>query len=275
MGADATLMQPVQSVRSTRLTRRSGSSASVVLAELLNFARGTTESMLNLYDRNRADAIAREHILIQDANRREQEAARRDELAHFEKQKMQEIALSEKQKLREEAKAREELAFREKEQLRNEACNREQSNLQAELKRKEIETAAAAEIQKQQIEAIFKMQAIERRETERHQEKEKEMLERELHTRMELEKQLAAEKQEILKLNYEAKTRSLEQKLKERSQLLSTIQEGVPSGVFGSSLATEREMFEQRSMVGGPTVQTRVTTPSFNTMGNPSCAHSG
>ena len=41
------------------------------------------------------------------------------------------------------------------------------------------------------------------------------MLERELHTRMELEKQLAAEKQEILKLKYEAKTMSLEQKLKE------------------------------------------------------------
>ena len=89
------------------------------------------------------------------------------------------------------------------------------------------------------------------------------MLERELHTRMELEKQLAAEKQEILKLKYEAKTRSLEQKLKERSQLLSTIQEGVPSGVFGSRLATEREMFEQGSMVGGSTVQTMAATPKF------------
>jgi len=228
MGADAALIQPVQSVRSTRLTRRSSSSASVVLAELLNFARGTTESMLNLYDRNRADAIAREQTLIQDANRREQdatrreqdancreqtlvqdanrreqEAARRDELAHFEKQKMREMALAEKQKMRDEAKARdeialsekqkmrdeakatEELAFREKElvlrekeQLRNEACKREEANLkreqsymQAELKRKEIETAAATEIQKQQMEAIFKMQAIERREIERYQEK--------------------------------------------------------------------------------------------------------
>jgi len=100
------------------------------------------------------------------------------------------------------------------------------------------------------------------------------MLERELHTRMELEKQLAAEKQEILKLNYEAKTRSLEQKLKERSQLLSTIQEGVPSGVFGSRFATEREMFGQGSMVGGSTVQTMVATPSFNTVGNPNCIHS-
>ena len=38
---------------------------------------------------------------------------------------------------------------------------------------------------------------------------EKEMLERELHTRMEFEKQLAAEKQEILRLQFEAKTRSL------------------------------------------------------------------
>ena len=61
-----------------------------------------------------------------------------------------------------------------------------------------------------------------------------------------------------MKLKYEAKTRSLEQKLKERSQLLSTIQEGVPSGVFGSRLATERETFEQGSMVGGSTVQTMV-----------------
>jgi len=66
----------------------------VALAELVNFARGTTESMLSLYDRNRADAIAREQALIQDAkrreqdaNRRDQEAARRDELAHFEKTK--------------------------------------------------------------------------------------------------------------------------------------------------------------------------------------------
>ena len=109
----------------------------------------------------------------------------------------------------------------------------EQSYMQTELKRKEIETSAAIEIQKQQIEANFKMQAIGRREIERYQEKEKEFLERELHTRLELEK-----------LKYEAKTRSLEQKLKERSQLLSTIQKGVPSGVFGSRLATEREMFE-------------------------------
>jgi len=180
MGADAALIQPVQSARSTRLTRRSSSSVSVVLAELVNFARGTTESMLSLYDRNRADAIAREQTLIQDANRREQEAARReqeaarrDELAHFEKQKMRdeakardELALSEKQKMRDEAKAREELVFREKEQLRIEACKRKEANLkreqsymQVELKRKEIETAAATEIQKQQIEANFKMQA--------------------------------------------------------------------------------------------------------------------
>ena len=186
MGADAALLQPVQSNRSSRLTRRSSSSVSVVLAELVNFARGTTESMMRLYDQNRADAIAREQTLVQDANRREQEAARRDELAHFEKQKMREIALSEKQKMRDEAKTREELAFREKEQLRNEACKREeilmraktdteqanlkreQSYMQAELKRKEIETAAATEIQKQQIEANFKRQAIERREIERY-----------------------------------------------------------------------------------------------------------
>jgi len=47
--------------------------------------------------------------------------------------------------------------------------------MQAELKRKEIETAAATEIQKQQIEANFKMQAIDRREIERYQEKEKEI----------------------------------------------------------------------------------------------------
>ena len=73
----------------------------MVLAELVNFARGTTESMVRLYDKNRADAIAREQTLMQDANRREQdanrreqEAARRDELAHFEKQKMRELALS-------------------------------------------------------------------------------------------------------------------------------------------------------------------------------------
>ena len=124
-------------------------------------------------------------------------------------------------------------------------------------------SAAATEIQKQQIEANFKMQAIDRREIERYQEKEKEMLERELHTRMELEKQLAVEKQEILKLKYEAKTRSLEQKLKERSQLLSTIQKGVSSEVFGSRFATEREMFEQGSMVGGSTVQTMAATPSL------------
>ena len=55
---------------------------------------------------------------------------------------------------------------------------REQSYMQNELKRKEIETSAATEIQKQQIEANFKMQvsqieAIERREIERYQEKEK------------------------------------------------------------------------------------------------------
>jgi len=85
---------------------------------------------------------------------------------------------------------------------------------------------------------------------------------------------LAAEKQENLKLKYEAKTRSLEQKLKERSQLLSTIQEGVPSGVFGSRLATEREMFEQESIVGEFTVQTMAATPSFDTMENPNCIHS-
>ena len=87
MGADAALLQPVQSTRSSRLTRRSSSSVSVVLAELVNFARGTTESMMRLYDQNRADAIAREQTLVQDANRREEEAARRDELAHFEKTK--------------------------------------------------------------------------------------------------------------------------------------------------------------------------------------------
>ena len=39
MGADAALIQPVQSARSSRLTRRSSSSVSVVLAELVNFAR--------------------------------------------------------------------------------------------------------------------------------------------------------------------------------------------------------------------------------------------
>ena len=83
--------------------------------------------------------------------------------------------------MRDEAKAREELVFREKEQLRIEACKRKEANLkreqsymQAELKRKEIETSAATEIQKQQIEANFKMQAIiERREIERYQEKRK------------------------------------------------------------------------------------------------------
>jgi len=137
---------------------------------------------------------------------------------------------------------------------------REQSYMQAELKRKEIETAAATEIQKQQIEANFKMQAIDRREIERYQEKEKEMLERELHTRMELEK-----------LKYEAKTRSLEQKLKEKSQLLSSIQKGVPSEVFGSRLATERETIEHDSMVGGSTVRIMAATSSF---GNPNRTHS-
>ena len=39
------------------------------------------------------------------------------------------------------------------------------------IKRKEIEASAATKIQKQQIEANFKMQAIERREIERYQEK--------------------------------------------------------------------------------------------------------
>ena len=82
------------------------------------------------------------------------------------------------------------------------------------------------------------------------------MLERELHTRMELEKQLAVEKQEILKLKYEAKTSSLEQKLKEKSQLLSSIQDSVPSEVFGS------------------TVQTMTDTPSFVTKENSNCTHS-
>ena len=43
--------------------------------------------MMRLYDQNRADAIAREQTLVQDANRREQDAGRRDELAHFEKTK--------------------------------------------------------------------------------------------------------------------------------------------------------------------------------------------
>ena len=89
--------------------------------------------------------------------------------------------------MRDEAKTREELALREKEQLSNEACKREeiliraktdteqanlkreQSYMQTELKRKEIETSAATEIQKQQIEANFKRQATERREIERYQ----------------------------------------------------------------------------------------------------------
>ena len=161
MGADAALIQPRST--HTRLTRRSGSSASAVLVELVNYARGTTESMLNLYDRNRADALERERTLMQEstrreqeAARREQEAARRDELAHFEKQKMRELALAEKQKLRNEAKEREELVFREKEQLRIEASKREESYMQAELKRKEIETAAATELQKQQLRQISK-----------------------------------------------------------------------------------------------------------------------
>ena len=92
-----------------------------------------------------------------------------------------ELALAEKQKIRDEARAREELVFREKElvfrekeQLRIEACKREEilmraktdmeqanlkreqrSYMQAELKQKEIETAAATEIQRQQIEAKF------------------------------------------------------------------------------------------------------------------------
>ena len=107
--------------------------------------------------------------------------------------------------------------------------------MQAELKRKEIETAAATELQKQQIEANLKRQAIEKRE-----------IEKKLHTRMELEKQLAAEKQEILRLKYEAKARSLEQQLKDKSQLLSTTQESV---------------------------QTRVATPSCDIMESSSCAH--
>ena len=225
--------------------------------------------MLSLHERSRVDAIEREQALIQEAARREQEAARRDELAHFEKQKMrdeakareqaalarEQAALAEKQKMREEAKEREELVFREKEQLRLEACKREenllrakadaeqanlmreQSYMQAELKRKEIETAAATELQKQQIEANLKRQAMERQE-----------MERELHTRMEFGKQLAAEKQEILRLQYEAKTRSLEQQLKDKAQLLFT---------------TTQE-----------SVQTRVATPACATLESSSCATS-
>ena len=52
------------------------------------------------------------------------------------------------------------------------------------------------------------------------------------------------------------------------------MREGVPSGVFGSRLATECEMFEQESMVGESTVQTMAATPSFDTMENPNCTHS-
>ena len=107
--------------------------------------------------------------------------------------------------------------------------------MQAELKRKQIEANAANEIQKQQIEATMKMQiahieAMERKEAEAQLEKEKEkqFLATEMNDKVQLEIQLANKRQEKLKMHYEAKTKILEQKLKEKAQLFATISETEP-----------------------------------------------
>ena len=96
--------------------------------------------------------------------------------------------------------------------------------MQAELKRKQIEANAANEIQKQQIEATMKLQiahieAMERKEAEAQLEKEKEkqFLATDMNAKAQLEIQLANERQEKLKMHYEAKTKIFGTKIERKS----------------------------------------------------------
>ena len=109
-------------------------------------------------------------------------------------------------------------------------CIRDRAYIEAEFKRKQMEISANSEIEKQRIEVdmrtqISHIEARERREAEYmvKKAKEKEFVTKEMQACMQLERELADEKQKNLKLEYEAKTRRLERELKEKK--LPTIKE--------------------------------------------------
>jgi len=235
LGADAALISPRHGSHSSHTARHSRrSSRSSMAVEILGFTKGVTDSLLKMTDELRADAVRRDEIARareQEANAREQnlmrDAARRDELAHSDKQILVQDAVRREQNLAKEAARREEILCNAKSEVEQAALQREQAALQreqnivqAELKRKEIETAAANEIQKQQMDVNLKIQisqieAAERRECEFQQEKqkEKEIMAKEFNARMQVEKQLAEEKQKVIRLQYEAKLKERQQRL--------------------------------------------------------------
>ena len=86
-----------------------------------------------------------------------------------------------------------------------------------------MEISANSEIEKQRIEAdmrtqISHIEAMERREAEFviEKTKEKELVASEMQVRMQLERELAEEKQKNLRLEFEAKTRRLEREHREK-----------------------------------------------------------
>ena len=192
-------------------------------------------------ERQRQQAEEKEKNLRQEASEREQRQAREaldqeQEAAKREQNLLRDAALRE-ERLQKEAQAQRSNAFAREEVLLRTRAEAEQHNLtqerayiDAELKRKQVDISANSEIEKQRIEAdvgtqISHIEAMERREAEFMVEKtkEKEFVTTEMQARMQLERELAEERQKNLKLEYEAKTRWLERELKEKR--LPTIKE--------------------------------------------------
>ena len=120
--------------------------------------------------------------------------------------------------------AREEVLLRTRSEAEQRNLTRERAYIDAELKQKQMEISAANEIEKQRIEAdmrtqISHIEATERREAEfvLERAKEREFVAQEMQSRLQLEKELAEERQKNLRLEYEAKTRRLEWELREKS----------------------------------------------------------
>jgi len=108
----------------------------------------------------------------------------------------------EAQAQRSNAFAREEVLLRTRAEAEQRNLTREKAYIDAELKRKQMEISANSEIEKQHIEAdmrtqISHVEAMERREAEFviEKAKEKELVASEMQARMQLERELAEEKQ--------------------------------------------------------------------------------
>ena len=98
----------------------------------------------------------------------------------------------------------EEVLLRTRAQAEQRNLTRERAYIDAELKRKQMEISANSEIEKQRIEAdmrtqISHIEAMERREAELmvKKAKEKELVTKEMQARMQLERELAEEKQNL------------------------------------------------------------------------------